>query len=949
MQANINHKDFCSFIQILRLYKSLLMKYLVSIILFICSAQYCIAQKYTIKGSVTDTLNIAPLFRASVVMLRAADSVIEAYTRAGGSGHFELQASKEGKYILQITFPGFADYIDVVNVKNNVTDVGDIPMSSKEHLLKEFVLTKQIASIKIKGDTTEYMADSFKVKENANVEDLLRRLPGIQVDKNGQITAQGETVQKILVDGEEFFSDDPKVVTQGLQASAVEKVQVYDKKSDQADFTGIDDGQKTKTINLELKENRKKGYFGKAEAGGGTDGYFQNQGMINAFKGKRQISVFGINSNTDKVGLGWGDNDKFGGGNGLTEISDDGTWNMIGGSYDDFGGWNGTYSGQGLPKVWTGGLHFADKWNEDKNHISGSYRYAQQNVEVEGGNTRQYSLSGDTTRINTEQKNQFSKAERHGIDAMYEWKIDTNTSLRLTSNAGIKSQEVSSVFHTETWNMTPDDGPKTINDRNLTGKTNSQFINSDLLFRKKFSKKGRTASLDVKENYRDSKGDGHLNSSINTPGVPETTIDQKKINNSNTLSFSSKATYTEPLSKTVFLELDYGLTTNNSESLNSSYDKSPGGGDYSVFKDSFSSNYKYNVLSNQGGVSFKYDHKKMNFSLGSDVTKTNYLQTDLQHGDTSLNYNYVNLFPKGSFNYKFAKRTSLNFSYNGSTKQPTIGQIQPLSQNTDPLNLTIGNPGLKQSFTNRLSLRYNDYKVLSGRWIYSNLNYSATANDISTSQTINGPVSSTKYVNVNGDYSASGYLGYGSKIKKLNLDVGLTLEASTNHVNNFINNEKNTSNNNSYTIGPNVSYYKEDKYNFSWSPEVTYNDNTSTINKFSTNYWVFNNEIRAEVQLPKKFEVGSTANVMIRQQTVVFNTNNQVTKWNAYVTKKFLKKNELELKATIYDILNQNIGYTRTAQGSTISQESYNTIRRYFMLSLVWNITHTPAAETEKK
>ena len=822
-------------------------------------------------------------------------------------------------------------------------------MVSKEHLLKEFVITKQIAAIKIKGDTTEYMADSFKVKENANVEDLLKKLPGIQVDKNGQITAQGETVQKILVDGEEFFSDDPKVVTQGLAANAVQKVQVYDKKSDQAEFTGLDDGQKTKTINLELKENKKKGYFGRADVGGGTDGYFQNQLMLNGFKGKRQLAGFGIVSNTDKVGLGWSDNDKFGGGNGVTEISDDGFWTMTGGSFDDFGGWNGKYNGAGLPKVWTGGLHFADKWNEDKDHVTANVRSAEQNVEIDGNNLKQYALSGDTSRINTEHKNQFSKTDKYDIDALYEWKIDTNTSIRLASNAGKKNAQTSSIFHTETYYRTTEDGARTINDRVLTGNTDAQFLNSSLLIKRKFAKKGRTISLDMKENYRDTRGTGHLNSSIYEPGIvlPQV-IDQKKINNSNTLALNAKTVYTEPLSKKSGLEFSYGLTSNNSSALNSSYDKPAGGTDYTTLKDSVSSNYQYNILSNSGGLSYKYATKKINFSIGSDITNSSYQQTDLMHGDTSHRYNYTNLFPRANFSYKIAKQTSMSVNYNGSTTQPSISQVQPLSQNTDPLNITIGNPRLKQEFTNRVSARFNDYKTLSHRYLYGSISFTSVADAISTSQVTNGPVSTTQYVNVDGNYSGNGYVGYGYKLKKLNLNIGLTLNASTNHVNNFINYEKNVSSNNSYSISPNFRYEKEDKYDFSFYPELVYNINRSTINAYSTAYWVHNSSFDGEVQITKKLEVGSTVNMIIRQQTAVFTTNNQVIKWNAYVEKKFLKKDQLQVKAAIYDILNQNVGYARTATGNTISQDNYNTIRRYAMLSLIWTITHTPGAKPEQ-
>jgi hypothetical protein len=308
-----------------------------------------------------------------------------------------LQTPKADKYIIMITFPSFADYIDIVTVNKDkpMVDMGTIPMISKSHLLSEFVLKQQIGAIKIKGDTTEYVADSFAVREGATVEELLKKLPGIQVNKNGEVTAQGEKVQKILVDGEEFFTDDPAVVTKSLQAKAIDKVQVFDKKSDQAEFTGIDDGSREKTINLQLKDKMKKGYFGKVNVGGGTDGYFENQAMLNAFKGKRKLSVFGIVANTGKIGLGWEDRDKFGSGSNV-EMTDDGVYNISGDDDDMTESWNGTYTGQGLPSAWTGGLHYSNKWLEDKLHLSGNYRYAKQNIETVNNNLSETVLPGVT-------------------------------------------------------------------------------------------------------------------------------------------------------------------------------------------------------------------------------------------------------------------------------------------------------------------------------------------------------------------------------------------------------------------------------------------------------------------------------------------------------------------------------------------------------------------------
>ena len=231
------------------------------ICLFIFSSYYSEAQPFVIKGLVTDTLNANRLQFASITLIRAKDSILETFTRSAQDGSFQLKTNREEKFIMMITFPGFADYIDIVTVDKNkpIADMGTIPMISKSHLLSEFVLKQQIGAIKIKGDTTEYVADSFAVREGATVEELLKKLPAIQVNRNGEVTAQGEKVQKILVDGEEFFTDDPAVVTKSLQAKTIDKVQVFDKKSDEAQFTGIDDGSREKTINLQLKENMKKG------------------------------------------------------------------------------------------------------------------------------------------------------------------------------------------------------------------------------------------------------------------------------------------------------------------------------------------------------------------------------------------------------------------------------------------------------------------------------------------------------------------------------------------------------------------------------------------------------------------------------------------------------------------------------------------------------------------
>ena len=272
-----------------------------------------VAQKATIKGAVSDTSNKESLSNAVVSVLRAKDSVLLKFTRTDSKGRFSLGHLPAGNVIVLVTYPKYADYVEQVTLADSSSlNLEKVSMILKAKLLEEFVVKQKVSAIKVKGDTTEFTADSFHTQANATVEELLKKLPGIQIDKNGKITAQGESVQKVLVDGEEFFGDDPTLVTQNLRADMIDKVQVYDKKSDQAAFTGIDDGVKNKTINLKLKDNKKNGYFGKAEVGGGTDGYYNEQLMFNYFKKKMKFSAYGIFSNTGKTGLNWNERDKYG-------------------------------------------------------------------------------------------------------------------------------------------------------------------------------------------------------------------------------------------------------------------------------------------------------------------------------------------------------------------------------------------------------------------------------------------------------------------------------------------------------------------------------------------------------------------------------------------------------------------------------------------------------------
>src|SRR5579863_3262911 len=453
------------------------------------SSSFC---QSSIKGVVADTTEKKNLANSVVMILRQKDSVMVGYTRSDKAGNFHLSGLPAGKLLLLITYPKYADYADEFELKDSADlDMHQISMTLKSQLLKAFVVNGN-AAIRLKGDTTEFKADSFKVQPNATIEDLLKKLPGIQVDKNGKITAQGEAVQKVLVDGEEFFGDDPTLVTKNLRADMVDKVQVYDKKSDQAAFTGIDDGQKQKTINFKLKEDKKNGYFGKLSAGAASDGYHDSQLMFNKFQKKEKISLYGIVSNTGTAGLNWQDQNSYGGTNGV--ISVDANGNITGS--DDISGWNGNYSGQGYPLVQTGGLHYNNKWDNDNQSVNGNYKIMQLFVNGSSATNSEYILPDSTTSYYQNQTQKFrNQVMRDKLFATYEFQTDSSSSLKFTADGTLIHKITKDSSSTQS--ILVYDSARLNNGMNKTSTTgDNNSFNSELLWKKKFKKKGRTISID---------------------------------------------------------------------------------------------------------------------------------------------------------------------------------------------------------------------------------------------------------------------------------------------------------------------------------------------------------------------------------------------------------------------------------------------------------------------
>jgi hypothetical protein len=897
----------------------------------------CIGQKASIKGTVRDTLNKQNLSNAVIALLQSKDSVLYKFTRTNENGSFELHDLVKGDYLMMVTFPKFADYITPVSLDSiSPKDLGNISLTTKAKLLEEVIVRQKIAAVRMHGDTLEFKADSFKVKQGANVEEMLKQLPGISVDKDGKITAQGKQVEKILVDGDEFFGDDPTIATKNLQADAVDKVQVFDKKSDQATFTGIDDGNSKKTINLKLKEDKKRGYFGKLDLGGGPDGKYDNSAMINRFRAKQKLSAYGIMSNVGTTGLNWSDRDKYGSGDNI-EYNDDGGMVFYSGGDDA-----PNFNGEGLPKSWAAGANYSDKYNADKQKLNSSYRYNKLNVEA-ASNSLSQSILPDTTFFTKATNNNNSSRQKHFVSGIYDYQIDSGLSVKVTVNGSSGKFQNASATTSRTYDI----NDSTINQNTQSNSANgdNQKLVSTLLLRKKFEKVGRTLSLSLNDQYNADNSTGYLNALITTYNpvtrLPKDSLtDQMKLTDTKVNAFGGKLSYTEPLSKRIFTEVSYGLRINSSSSERLSYNKSPDG-KYEVLSQAYSNSYRYDVTTNTAGLFFKYNTKKIVAGIGSDLAFQNFDQQDKVH-NTSVERNYVNLFPKANFNYKFNPGSGFSINYNGNTRQPSINQIQPVASNDNPLVIYVGNPLLKQQFTHSINLNYNSFKILKDRGFYIWGSASTVANNITSTQYTDLATGKTIYQYINTNGNANAYLGgsYFMTLKKAKIRMQFSGNMNYSKYTSYVNLEKNVTQSYSPGVGMYISKYKDDKWSINYNPSVTFNGSHSTINTgVNNNYWSSSQSISGSVYLKKKIDITTDVTGQFRQKTSTFDQNNNVILWNAYIGYKLLKDDKAMIKFSAHDLLNQNKGYYRYISNTNITENNFQTINRYFLLSFVWNFS----------
>lgn len=927
------------------------MKNVYLLLLAICGFGFLTsAQKITgtIKGSLHDSTSATSLEDATVSVMRLPDSTLISFTLSSKNGSFEIRNLAAGDYQLIASFTGLRAFKKKfsINAGHTLEDLGTINMERADKALDEVVIVE--APVKINGDTISFKADAFKTKPNASVEDLLKKLPGVQVERDGTVKAGGENVQKVYVDGKEFFNNDPKLATKNLTAEMVDRVEVFDDMSEQAKFNGIDDGSRSKAINLKLKKDKKKGIFGRANAGYGTDQRYDAGVTANYFKGATQANIIAKTNNTNNIGFTvsdmmgmfgsggmMGSSGNFGGGGGgmiMTGGGGGGGMSRVGGSGGgNMGSMNmGNNNGGGITTTTQAGLNYRDTWSKHFD-VNGSYffNYAQRENRT---NTFRQNVTQDSTIFTQENSSSLRANYNNRANFNMVYSVDSFNSVIFQPNLNFqKSESISdgTLLANSSNNKILNRG------RNMsTNEGEGYNWSNNLLWRRKFRKPGRTLSLNLSNTLSNNDREGYT---INNLSIRQQ--DQQNITENKTKNYGVTLSYTEAIARDKILEFNYNHTDNRSSTNRKTFLKNATSGLYET-PDFSQTNYFDNAnVFDRFGTNLRVVKLKYNYQLGFAVQQISLESNNLSKNNSILQ-KATNLFPTASFNYQFQRSRSLRFNYRGRTNQPTVSQLQDVENRDNFPYISRGNPFLKQEFSHNVSLSYNFFDVVKYRNLFAFLTYSTTQNRISNAvDFLPGGVQVTQLQNVSGVYNISGNVNLGFPIKNLQGgNFNFTTRLGYNQDANIINKITNYTRNLSLTEDLRLSYNYKEKLDMSLTGSVTYNQVKNTVQK-TQNRSFYTHVYSADITytLPQNFilstDVDYTFNTGLSSG---FNQNFAI--WNASFAKEVFKNRRGEIKVSVYDILNQNTSVYRNVNGNEIEDVRNLTLKRFFTLTILYKI-----------
>ena len=886
---------------------------------FISLASIGQGDKCIISGRLFDSAQVKECNLAVIALLQR-DSSLVLFARSKKDGRFVIHSIPPGFYTCLITHPSYADISFALPLREGeVKDLGNVILPLRSELMTAVIVTPRNVMPYMNGDTLEYNTRNLKLKVNATVEEMLRHLPGVTVDRDGNIMVNGRRIDRLTVDGEDFFSADPTIVTRNFNADMIRKVQVLDRKSKETEFTGVDDGQRTRTLNLSLKEDSKKGYFLKTETASNGRDYYNVNSTLDAFKQRRQLAAVAMAANDGRVEIT---------GSGMNMENSPGR--MVSDPL-------GASAGGGIPRMVSVGTHYADHWNKQDAHFTGDYQYGHLTMTPVTTNAIVQSLPG-TVYTQRQQASSINNQDQHAISTELQFNLDSLHSLRIAFARNMA--QASNTFGANSGSS--------LND--ILVNSTLRHIRSDVDYKSFYANimwlmrskriQGRSYSLiaEVKGKSNSAQGiESAFNSFYNGGGTLNysDSIDQQKVTGNEELSWNIKVGALEPLWKGSFAAIGYGMTGNVTQSLLNTYAKQQG--HYDLYIDSLSNRFRNRILSQAAFASLQGRYKRLMYTIGGTLTyytnKTNNIIKD-----SSVRQQYVYLLPMANIRYDLDANKGFSLEYKGNFTPPSITQLQPIRNNNDPVHVFLGNPDLHPTNSHYFELKFHKMQPMM---IEVGGRLEVTSNAFSTiSHTDTLGRQLTQTVNVQGALNTGIFALLSRRIEGLGLQTSLSpywyYYKSINYVDVYL------SHNSSHFAGAALSMnkYMPNKYNIEAGCHMRWESSHSSVNPLqATHYWTQEDNLGLSVFFLQGCELNMTARYTWRQQANNLDKQPSILLWNGYISRNFLS-NRLAVRWSINDILGQNVGMSRTINSNTITESTYQVLGRYWMLAATYRFTH---------
>jgi len=895
------------------------------------------AQNYQVTGKIIDKQNNTPLVGVTIILTNLKDSSIRYFARSDNNGKFTINRVYKQTYKFGISYLGYQKIERIITVGNNVENLGQIFMSPKSEQIKEVIVTGQIPASIQKGDTTEMNANAYKTTKDASAEDLVQKMPTVSVDNSGNVKAQGETVQKVLVDGKPFFGDDPIIALRNLPAEVIDKIQIYNDLSDQAKLTGFDDGNTTKTMNIVTKKNNRNGIFGKFYAGYGTNAKYQAGENVNFFNWDRRMSIISMSNNINQQNFSSQDLLGISGGSG-------GRGNFGGGPG---GGGNGSGSanfmiGQqtGVSKTNSIGLNYSDNWGP-KIKVTSSYFFNNSNNSLKQDIYQNY-FTKEREFINTNDTS-TTRNYNHRFNIRFEYDIDSMNTLILVPKL---SFQINNSSDTTNKNDLRAGKTNNLNNTNALGYN----ISNNLTFRHKFIKKGRTisVSLTTSDNFKYPKILTETDSLDLKTGKDSLFTFQNQDNLTKGYSLSSNLMYTEPIGKISLLQINYNYSVTHSEDSLLTYNKL----NNNKIDNSLSNTYNSDYLANSVGLGYRLQTSGFNgsFTMNYQFAQLNGSTNRPTKSDTTRFFK--NLMPMAFIRFKLSDKNNISVIYRASTTPPSISQLQSVVNNTNLPDLSIGNPNLNQQYSHYFISRISFANPEKSTNFFAFVNASYTVDPIGISQY--SAIKDTVIANgimlkkgarlnmpVNFDHSwqFNTFMNYGFPLHFMKSNLNFNSGISYSNLPGQYNNKINYTNTLVFTPGIVLSSNVSENLDFTVLYYGGYNFVKNTLNPTNnSNYyshsaglkftWIFWKGIVWTNDVTNQYYKGFSSN----------SYNQDYILWNMGLGKKLFANQRGEIKLNVYDLLNQNSVISRTVSGNYIQDTRTNALQRYFMLTFTFNL-----------